>query len=323
MSVEISPAASVKLDGSGNGQVSLGPPSGATWRLRLANVSTTGTANQPQCFLYRGSTSGPLEQVDSTYLGNSASSGKVAGAPFFAGQVLWAKWTGGDANATATLQVYGQQLRRGEQAPFDGTVAEGFPLNVATVFRAGNTIINSAGMFVYNAAPALGTLASTLGVETAGTDQYGNAYLTGDTSYENNGSFWSAVSVSSGVVSWYEAAGPAGPWTLEAGIGFSFNAITGGGLNFSGPAGNSMTGDLNVSGAITVTTTLTVAGTDVGAALSAIQAALSGASTSTNGLPNGTITGTSGGASAGTAHTHGGGSYSVSNGQHHHTLPTF
>lgn len=42
-------------------------------------------------------------------------------------------------------------------------------------------------------------------------------------------------------------------------------------------------------------------------------------STSTNGLPNGQITGTSGGASAGTAHTHGGGSYAVTSGQHSHT----
>jgi hypothetical protein len=244
VSTEVSPSASVKLDGSGNGQISLAPPAGTTWRLRLANVSTTGTASQPQCFLYRGSTSGPLQQIDSTYLGNSASSGKVAGAPFFQGQVLWAKWTGGDPGATATLQVYGQQLRRGETAPFDESVAEGFPLNVATVFRAGNTIINSAGMFIYSAAPALGTLASTVGVETAGTDSFGNAYLTGDTSYQNNGSFWSAVSVSAGIVTWYMATTAAGPWTSEAGIGFSFNGITGGGLVLTAPAG--------ISGALSI-----------------------------------------------------------------------
>lgn len=42
-------------------------------------------------------------------------------------------------------------------------------------------------------------------------------------------------------------------------------------------------------------------------------------STSTNGLPNGQITGTSGAQSTGTAHTHGGGSYAVTSGQHSHT----
>ena len=118
MTTEISPNASVKLNGSGNGQVSLTPPSGTVWRLRLANVSTTSTANSPQCSMYRGSSSGPVEQIDSTFLGNSASSAMVAGAPFFQGQVLWAKWTGGDANAMATLQVYGQQATRGEGVPF-------------------------------------------------------------------------------------------------------------------------------------------------------------------------------------------------------------
>lgn len=41
--------------------------------------------------------------------------------------------------------------------------------------------------------------------------------------------------------------------------------------------------------------------------------------TSTDGLPNGGITGTSGSASAGTAHTHGAGSYAVTDGQHSHT----
>jgi hypothetical protein len=172
---EVSPVASVTLDGSGNGQVSIGPPSGTVWRLRLANVSTTGTVHQPQAFLYRGSTSGPQEQIDSTYLGNSASSAKVAGAPFFSGQVLWAKWTGGDPGATATLQAYGQQGLR-DEIPFDVPVGEGFPLNVATVFQAGNTtVINSAGTFIYQGAPALGTLIIALASQ-AGTDPYGNHY---------------------------------------------------------------------------------------------------------------------------------------------------
>lgn len=184
----------------------------------------------------------------------------------------------------------------------------------------GPTLVGSNAFFY--SSKTLGGLTQSV-TEASGTDAYGNAYIAGTATYANNGSFWSAVVVDSGVVTWYMATGPGGPWTSEAGIGFNFNALTGGGLQFTGPAGNGMTGDLNVTGSITVTATLTVNGTDVGATLSAIRAALSGASTSTNGLPNGTITGTSGAASAGTAHTHGGGSYSVTNGQHSHTLPTF
>lgn len=174
--IEVSPNASVTLDGSGNGQVSLGPPSGAVWRLRLASVSTTSAVKQPQAFLYRGSTSGPTEQIDSTFLGNSASSGKVAGAPFFQGQVLWAKWTGGDAGAIATLQAYGQQGRR-EELPFDSAavVGEGFPLSVATVFQAGNTIIDASGDFVYSGPPGPGN-ASVLSIVAPGVtaDPFGN-----------------------------------------------------------------------------------------------------------------------------------------------------
>ncbi len=116
MQVQIAPQVSVKLDGSGNGQCSLTPPSGTMWQLSLASVSTTSTGNAPKAFLYLGNSNGPLTLVDSTFLGNSASSGKVAGAPFFHGSYLWAVWTGGDAGALATLQVYGVQVtgyRRG------------------------------------------------------------------------------------------------------------------------------------------------------------------------------------------------------------------
>lgn len=47
--------------------------------------------------------------MDSTNQGNSASSGKVRGAPVYAGTCIWAVWTGADANSLATLQLYGTQ----------------------------------------------------------------------------------------------------------------------------------------------------------------------------------------------------------------------
>jgi hypothetical protein len=112
----ISPAVSVRLSAAGAGQVQLGPPSGTLWQLNLAALSTTSVLLASQGFLYLGSSSGPLTLIDSTFLGNNASSGKVAGAPLYHGTYIWAKWTGADALATATLQLYGTQVtgyRRG------------------------------------------------------------------------------------------------------------------------------------------------------------------------------------------------------------------
>lgn len=110
--------------------------------------------------------------------------------------------------------------------------------NVAVVLRAGNTIINPAGIFSYEPSPGFGNLVSSSGAVTAGTDQYGNAYLDGQVTYSSNaGLFWSALQNSGATMTWYEAASSAGPWTSESAIGFSFNNITGGGLVFTAPAG--------------------------------------------------------------------------------------
>ena len=223
-------------------------------------------------------------------------------------------------------------------------------VDATTITGAQFVAVGSSGeILAYSSTPASGNLIASVSAAN-GTDAHGNAYLAGSTTYANDGSFWSAISNFGGVITWYKASSEAGPWTVEAGIGFNWNNITGGGLAFSGPAGSSMTGDLNVTGSVTATVTLTVGSTDVGATLSAIISALSGASTSTSGLTNGTISGTSsnagltdgtiagtsGAQSAGTAHTHSHGSYAVNNGQHshgngsyavadgthHHTLPT-
>jgi hypothetical protein len=101
--------ATVTLNASGYGMCSISPPSGCRWDLALAAVSTTSVLSASSAVLSLGSSNGPLTLVDSTYLGNSASSGKVAGSPFYHGVYLWAVWTGGDAGALATLQAYGQQ----------------------------------------------------------------------------------------------------------------------------------------------------------------------------------------------------------------------
>lgn len=169
---QISPLATVKLDGSGNGQVSMGPPSGTKWQLSLATTSIANPVKQPQVFLYRGSSSGPLELIDSTYTGAQGSSGKVAGAPFFPGQLLWAVCKGGDAGATFTLQAYGQQGARSN--PFDApsSTGEGFanPVTAGTAlvipainspnYQAGAAgwTINADGTAEFNGATFRGTV---------------------------------------------------------------------------------------------------------------------------------------------------------------------
>lgn len=136
MITEVSPLKTVVLDSSGNGQCALGPPSGTWWAPRLATMSVSTSSKQPQALLYRGSPSGPLELVDSTYAGAFTSSGKVAGARYFPGQLIWAKWIGGDPAAIATLQVYGQQGNRSD--PFaPSPVGEGFPNPIVATLIVG------------------------------------------------------------------------------------------------------------------------------------------------------------------------------------------
>jgi hypothetical protein len=78
-----------------------------------------------------------------------------------------------------------------------------------------------------------GTLISSVTVGT-GTDQYGNAYLQGTTSYQNAGAFFSAVNFDGGIIGWYQSATEAGPWVLEAAIGFSFTSGIGGAIDIGG-----------------------------------------------------------------------------------------
>jgi len=116
-SYPISPQAGVKLSAAGAGQVGLTPPSGVMWQLSLASVSIPNPVNIPEAFIYLGSSSGPVQLVDSTYAGASASSGKVAGIPFYPGQYVWAVWTGADANVTAILQLFGTAVRNYRRIP--------------------------------------------------------------------------------------------------------------------------------------------------------------------------------------------------------------
>lgn len=90
--------------------------------------------------------------------------------------------------------------------------------------------------FFYDPDPGFGNLLTSVS-GADGVDEFGNAFIAGTASYQDNGAFWSAVVLQGGSVAWYKATGPAGPWSSQAAIGFTFNALTGGGLNFTSPAG--------------------------------------------------------------------------------------
>lgn len=181
----------------------------------------------------------------------------------------------------------------------DGS-AEFNNLTIRGTFNGTDFVINTSGAFFYSAAPAAGNLIASIAI-TAGTDAFGNHYVDGQASYDLVDGL--GTSVTGGLVQFYTGSLAAG-WTAAG----SVQGDAAGDLLLTPKAGRGVLTSNNTlddgAGGMAVAT-LTVGGTN---------------QTSTVGLPNGGITGTSGGASAGTAHTHGPGSFSVSNGQHHHTL---
>ena len=166
----VSPQTTVKLSAAGAGNAPSAPhpgPAGICGWLRSPRPGRP----IPQCFLYLGNSSGPLTLVDSTNAGNSASSGKVAGAPLYAGTYLWAVWTGADAAAWRPCNCTGAGVRI--PGPCREDIGEGFANPVAVDFQAGSTVsITGAGLFIYNGAPTVGNLVIVLAL-SAGSDRRG------------------------------------------------------------------------------------------------------------------------------------------------------
>ena len=204
----------------------------------------------------------------------------------------------------------------------DGS-AEFNNLTIRGTFTGTDFYMDGTGAFFYSGVPAAGNLSFSITPAGTNADKFGNAIPSdGANAYTflAGPSVWSAITIGDGVLSWWKAATQAGPWTGEAGVGFTFNAITGGGLTVTAAAGVSFSNNLTVGGNLVLTIPLAVTGSSATAGLTNGQISNSSA---TAGLTNGTINGTSGGASAGTAHTHGAGSYAVANGQHSHGAGTY
>jgi len=123
-------------------------------------------------------------------------------------------------------------------APRGPVLGVGVQPGASGVVRARQVIIVGAGgeLLVYSPAAAANQLiASIAGADF--TDAYGNAGFQGIASYNNNGTFYSATVMNGGDIAWYQASAEAGPWNLEADIGFGFVSGTGGFLTIGSTAG--------------------------------------------------------------------------------------
>jgi hypothetical protein len=105
--------ASVVLDASGNGSVTLQPAAFRTWNVTSINVRTTQGITQtpvPQATVYLGDKS-PGQIVAQTWMGNRATAG---GSPILVqpSQVLIVEWTNGVVGTRATVSLYGTMSMR-------------------------------------------------------------------------------------------------------------------------------------------------------------------------------------------------------------------
>lgn len=112
--LQLTASASVVLDASGNGQVSIGPNIvREKWALTTATVGTSTTTLEAQCDLYLSVGGVASRLLAASRTGSSGDSCGFGGFPLQPGQSIVAKWTGGDVGATATINVYGSRQRSG------------------------------------------------------------------------------------------------------------------------------------------------------------------------------------------------------------------
>lgn len=109
--VPLNEDATVKLDGSGNGTVKLGPLSAQErWYPTVTSVSVSTATNEAVAKTYSGDAVRQQNFVDGTFSGSTGdASDRITGQEITYGNWVWNVWTGGDANAVATLVVTGEK----------------------------------------------------------------------------------------------------------------------------------------------------------------------------------------------------------------------
>jgi len=103
----LSVSATVKLNGSGAGTAQIGPSfPRESWDVQVASVSVATNTAEAVCKVSQGAVAGQTF-VDGTTWGSTGDSTSNFSAPVYLGSYVFAAWTGGDANAVATLTVTG------------------------------------------------------------------------------------------------------------------------------------------------------------------------------------------------------------------------
>ncbi len=99
----------VKLNGSGNGTLKLGPIGAREiWHPDNIHVNVATNGNEAQCQIYVGDSAIQSNFRDGTFSGSSGdATDKINADVVKVGQYVWAVWSGGDANAIATATVTG------------------------------------------------------------------------------------------------------------------------------------------------------------------------------------------------------------------------
>jgi hypothetical protein len=108
-SVPLQVSGSVVLDGTGGGQVQLGPQiAGTSWQPAAAGVVVAPVSSTVVSLfkLYNGAAQ-PQNFIGGSYTGDNNSAGLAL--TLYPGQVLTGVWTGGNPGAVATLTLNGTQ----------------------------------------------------------------------------------------------------------------------------------------------------------------------------------------------------------------------
>lgn len=101
-------SANVTLDGSGNGQVFLGPQRAREhWQLDGAMVSVNTNAAEAQCSIYWGPVALPDHFLSQTATGSTGDTCGLGHRDMQPGDGILAKWTGGDPGSVATIRLLG------------------------------------------------------------------------------------------------------------------------------------------------------------------------------------------------------------------------
>ena len=101
---------SVILGAGGAGNVQLGPRRpNIKWSVTTVALTVSTNVLEPVCIIYSHSTPVATFKLGGTWSGSNDGSDLPNPIILYPGQLMLARWTGGDVGAQATLSVYGTQ----------------------------------------------------------------------------------------------------------------------------------------------------------------------------------------------------------------------